>query len=89
MSTFTHYRVHNDNQAPDIDAKCETKETTTNYTDDLLKMLKIEVTELDEESIQFDLVGVDVSLANALRRIMMAEVGAQFFATHRTYLISY
>uniref|UniRef100_A0A7S1UHE4 DNA-directed RNA polymerases I and III subunit RPAC1 n=1 Tax=Phaeomonas parva TaxID=124430 RepID=A0A7S1UHE4_9STRA len=36
--------------------------------------LKIDVIELDEEKIIFDFVGADVSLANALRRIMLAEV---------------
>lgn len=30
---------------------------------------------MDEEAVDFDLVGVDASVANAFRRILMAEVG--------------
>jgi len=36
--------------------------------------LKLEVTRLSNRSIEFDLVGVDASIANAFRRIMIAEV---------------
>ncbi|KAF9013418.1 DNA-directed RNA polymerase [Cyathus striatus] len=36
--------------------------------------LKVEVTRLSNRSIEFDLVGVDASVANAFRRIMIAEV---------------
>lgn len=36
--------------------------------------MKIAVTGLDEEKIEFDLSGVDASYANALRRIMLDEV---------------
>ena len=35
---------------------------------------KIEITELKEDSIQFTLTNVDTSIANALRRVMIAEV---------------
>lgn len=40
------------------------------------KHLKIEVIKLDEDSgeLEFDLVGVDAALANAFRRIMIAEI---------------
>ncbi|KAL6304967.1 insert subdomain of RNA polymerase alpha subunit [Sparassis latifolia] len=36
--------------------------------------LKVEVKRLSERSIEFDLVGVDASIANAFRRILIAEV---------------
>lgn len=39
-----------------------------------LKNMKIVITKLDENDIEFDLMNVDVSLANALRRIFIAEV---------------
>jgi DNA-directed RNA polymerase alpha subunit len=35
---------------------------------------KIEIVKLDEEEIRFLLTGVDTSMANSLRRIMLAEV---------------
>ena len=33
---------------------------------------------LSQRSIEFDLVGVDASIANALRRILISEVGVPF-----------
>lgn len=36
--------------------------------------LKVKVQKLSTRSIEFDLVGVDASIANALRRILIAEV---------------
>jgi hypothetical protein len=38
------------------------------------KNLQINVISLNEEEIVFDLIGVDASIANALRRILIAEV---------------
>lgn len=38
------------------------------------KNLKIEVNRLNEEEIEFDIIGMDASLANAFRRILIAEV---------------
>lgn len=42
--------------------------------DDFEKNLKIEVISIDKDQIVFDLIGVDAPIANALRRIMIAEV---------------
>ena len=39
---------------------------------DFLKNLKVSITSSSEESIQFDISGIDPSIANALRRIMIA-----------------
>lgn len=36
--------------------------------------MSINVTHLNEEEMEFDLIGVDASLANAFRRILIAEV---------------
>jgi hypothetical protein len=79
MSTFTHYRVNSDHQIPEIIADHVPVETTADYAADLLSKLKIEATSLSDESIEFDLVGVDVSIANALRRILLAEVSDKHF----------
>jgi hypothetical protein len=73
---FTHYRVHNDHQVPEILTNPERNSSSGagSYVDQLASRLKIEVTNLTEESIEFDLVGVDAAIANALRRILLAEV---------------
>lgn len=39
-----------------------------------LKHCEIEIIKLDDEEIVFDLVGVEPPLANALRRILIAEI---------------
>ncbi|CAG2118528.1 unnamed protein product, partial [Medioppia subpectinata] len=39
-----------------------------------LKDLKIEIIRSEENEMEFDLIGVDCSLANAFRRILIAEV---------------
>ncbi|KAH9313503.1 hypothetical protein KI387_022130 [Taxus chinensis] len=41
---------------------------------DFCKNLKIEIKTLNEEEIEFDMIGIDASLANAFRRILIAEV---------------
>lgn len=71
MSGFDHYRVRNDHQVPELLGK---EDTGGVYIEKLLEKLKIQVTKLTENDIEFDLIGVDVSIANALRRILLAEV---------------
>jgi hypothetical protein len=44
------------------------------FLEDLERKLKIEIIRLDNDDIEFDLTGIDASVANALRRIMLAEV---------------
>ena len=39
-----------------------------------MQNLKVSVKRLTQRSVEFDLVGVDASIANAFRRIMIAEV---------------
>lgn len=69
---FTNYRVHTDHQIPELEPS--TNHAPIDYLEDLNKNLKIDITSLNEETIEFDLVGVDVSIANALRRILLSEV---------------
>lgn len=73
MATFTHYLVKNEHQIPELDATHDGEPTGT-FLEQLNKNLKIEITNLTDEEIQFDLIGVDASIANALRRILLAEV---------------
>ncbi|KAG8689420.1 DNA-directed RNA polymerase core subunit rpc40 [Ceratobasidium sp. 395] len=42
--------------------------------DQFKEKLRVEVRSTDEDAVDFDLVGVDASVANAFRRILMAEV---------------
>lgn len=44
------------------------------YAAHVAKTMKLHITHVDDEMVEFDLSGVDVSFANALRRIMLAEV---------------
>ncbi len=40
----------------------------------LVQNLRVSVKRLSQRSVEFDMVGVDASIANAFRRIMIAEV---------------
>lgn len=42
--------------------------------EDFTRRLKVDIKRLTSEDLEFDLVGVDASIANAIRRILMAEV---------------
>ncbi len=72
MASFTHYKVDNEIQIPDLSTSINGPKK--NMLDSLKNNLKIEIVELTSESIVFDLIGVDASIANALRRILLAEV---------------
>lgn len=51
--------------------------TSADYSWSLYKFrssLKTTITRLSPDRIEFDLIGVDASIANALRRVLMAEV---------------
>jgi len=65
--------VNTDNQVPELIPNSN-QTGPVDYLTDLNTNLKIDITSLNEECIEFDLVGVDVSIANALRRILLAEV---------------
>ena len=74
MASFTHYRVKNYLQSPIMDEGVASAPSSASYIDGLAEKLKIDVLSLTEEENVFDLVGVDASIANALRRIFLAEV---------------
>ena len=44
------------------------------FIDNLKKQIQVKIQSLNDEEIVFDLIGVDASIANALRRILLAEV---------------
>ena len=71
MASFTHYRVNTDNLHPVLQG---TKDEEGTFLEDLLHRLKINIISLNDDDVEFDLIGVDASIANALRRIMLAEV---------------
>ena len=48
--------------------------------DEWEERMNIEIVSMDERDMVFDLVGVDVSIANALRRILIAEVRIVYIA---------
>lgn len=73
MASFSHYLVKNEHQIPELDPS-HNGEPTGTFLEQLNKNLKVEITNLSDNEIQFDLVGVDASIANALRRILLAEV---------------
>lgn len=44
--------------------------------EDFRKNFRVEIKSLNEDDIEFDLIGIDAALANAFRRILIAEVCA-------------
>ena len=72
MSGFTHYRVKNDEQTAIIQGTEE--EISGFFLEKLESKLNINILSLSEDSIVFDLIGVDASIANAVRRALLAEV---------------
>ena len=73
MASFSHYIVKNGHQVPEL-STAYSGEPTGTFLEQLNRNLKIEITNLTETDIEFDLIGVDASIANALRRILLAEV---------------
>ena len=41
---------------------------------EFLKGFKVDVIKLTDNEMEFDMIGIDASIANAFRRIMLAEV---------------
>ena len=68
----THYRVLNEKQIPIYAGTSDVM--PGHLLETPLEKLKIRIVSLTEEQLIFDLVGVDASIANALRRILLAEV---------------
>jgi hypothetical protein len=72
MSSFKHYRVNHDSQHAVM--KDTQEDVPGTFIEDLHQNLQISLVSLTKDDIEFDLIGVDASIANALRRIMLAEV---------------
>ncbi len=52
------------------------------------KNFKVEISRLTEDDMEFDMIGIDASIANAFRRILIAEVCACYHLCHlRSYLL--
>ena len=78
MSKFPLYRVNNDEQIP---VMVGTKDEEPGHLlENIANNITINVISMSEEEIIFDLIGVDVSIANALRRILIAEVMKYLFS---------
>jgi DNA-directed RNA polymerase I and III subunit RPAC1 len=76
MTEFTHYRVHTDHQIAEMDGPGMGNEARNSgkFIQNMLQNMKVNILRRDKESIDFELIGIDASLANALRRIMLSEV---------------
>jgi hypothetical protein len=59
---------------PSVPPQNNTTQDAKSVVEQLREGLRIHVVKLDAEEMVFDLIGVDASLANALRRILLAEV---------------
>ena len=70
--SFSHYRVKNDLQTPILEDTCDIH--NDQYLETLRKNLKLKILSIHDNEMIFDLIGVDTSIANALRRILLAEV---------------
>lgn len=83
MSSFSHYRVKSGYQIPEIlpsprqqhdSSSSSSSSKEESYVERLRSEIQIKVTKLAGLDMEFDLIGVDASMANALRRILLAEV---------------
>jgi DNA-directed RNA polymerases I and III subunit RPAC1 len=69
---MSHYLVKREEQTLSLEGCSSSPEG--DFLEGFSSDMRIDIIHLDEESVVFDLVGVDVSIANALRRILLAEV---------------
>ena len=44
------------------------------HTTLMLQNFRVDIVDMDETTMEFDMVGIDASIANAFRRILLAEV---------------
>ena len=56
------------------------------YYPDALQKFRIDIVCLGKTEMEFDMVGVDASIANALRRILLAEVSFCFIDPFHVYV---
>lgn len=48
------------------------------YVSSLCQIVKVEVVKCNELEMEFDLIGVNSAFANAIRRVLIAEVSLNF-----------
>jgi DNA-directed RNA polymerase I and III subunit RPAC1 len=70
MTSF--YRVSNEEQKPELGGTSDPP--LDKFLVNAREKMRIDILKEDEEQIVFDIKGIDASLANALRRILLAEV---------------
>lgn len=73
MAEFTHYHVKTDELVPIYTPKPPSNDKRP-FIEKFQENVSIDVISLTDDTIVFDLIGADVSCANALRRILLAEV---------------
>lgn len=69
---MSHYLVKREEQILSLEGCMSNEEG--DFLEGFASEMRIDIIHLNDESVVFDLVGVDVSVANALRRILLAEV---------------
>lgn len=55
--------------------------------EDFKKSFKVEVKYINDDDMEFDMIGIDAALANAFRRILLAEVGGKFSVSHLAQIL--
>ena len=66
------YRVYNEHQIPVLADTSEPQ--SVDFLGSFKEKIHIDIISKNQEEIVFDLIGVDASVANALRRILLAEI---------------
>lgn len=55
--------------------------------DEFKKNFKVKVIKLNEDDMEFDLIGIDASIANAFRRILISEVFSSSSSTSSSWIL--
>ena len=71
MASSSHYRVTNDLQYQVIE---NTSDTRLDKFLETVEKATIKILVKSEDELVFDVIGIDAPIANALRRILLAEV---------------
>ena len=69
-----------------VDTKASINADTDKTFQQYLQDIQVDVRHCTDEEIEFDLIGVDASIANAYRRIMLAEV--PIMAIEKVYMMN-
>lgn len=69
-----------------VDTKASINADTNKTFEQYLQDIQVDIKHRSDEEIEFDLIGVDASIANAYRRIMIAEV--PIMAIEKVYMMN-